>query len=198
MDAHGSPRPLEARFWSPGTQLLFAFMLLGLLFIIARLVGGLGAVTNLDNYYPWGLWIGFDVATGVALAAGGFTTAALVQILGRRRYEGGDSSGAAHRHAGVHVRGRGFVFRHRSVLGGLASHILLAAQFGALRGSHVRHGVHHGASPRVPAGDFRTRRGRSSLFCTRSVIFWKRSCLPSSSWAWSFPACTSPDLARSC
>ncbi len=88
MDAHGSPRPLEARFWTPGTQLLFAFMLLGLLFIIARLVGGLGAVTNLDNYYPWGLWIGFDVATGVALAAGGFTTAALVQILGRRRYEG--------------------------------------------------------------------------------------------------------------
>ena len=47
---------------------------------------GLGRVTNLDNHSPWGIWISFDVACGVALAAGGFTTAALVDIFGRRRY----------------------------------------------------------------------------------------------------------------
>jgi Ni/Fe-hydrogenase subunit HybB-like protein len=45
-----------------------------------------GAVTNLDNHIPWGIWIAFDVACGVALAAGGFTTAALVEIFGRKRY----------------------------------------------------------------------------------------------------------------
>ena len=37
--------------------------------------------TNLDDQYPWGIWIAIDVATGVALAAGGFTTAALVAHL---------------------------------------------------------------------------------------------------------------------
>ena len=44
-------------------------------------------MTNLDNAHPWGLWIGIDVATGVALAAGGFTTAALSHIFGRHHYE---------------------------------------------------------------------------------------------------------------
>jgi len=33
-------------------------------------------VTNLDNFNPWGIWISFDVACGVALAAGGYTTIA--------------------------------------------------------------------------------------------------------------------------
>jgi hypothetical protein len=28
----------------------------------------LGATTNLSDYNPWGLWIGFDLLVGVALA----------------------------------------------------------------------------------------------------------------------------------
>lgn len=44
-------------------------------------------MTNLNNHYPWGIWIGLDVASGVALAAGGFTTAFLAHILGRHAYE---------------------------------------------------------------------------------------------------------------
>ncbi|NIO07760.1 MAG: Ni/Fe-hydrogenase cytochrome b subunit, partial [Deltaproteobacteria bacterium] len=56
-------------------------------FVMARYMGGLAAVTNLDNAYPWGIWIGIDVATGVALAAGGFTTAALAHIFGKHQYE---------------------------------------------------------------------------------------------------------------
>lgn len=45
-----------------------------------RLVFGLGAATNLNDGYPWGLWISFDVMTGVALAAGGFTISATVYV----------------------------------------------------------------------------------------------------------------------
>ena len=61
-------------------------LLLGLLaaagaVIIARLVLGLGAVTNLNDDWPWGLWIGFDVLCGVALAGGGYGTALIVYIL---------------------------------------------------------------------------------------------------------------------
>ena len=53
---------------------------------VARFVHGLGAVTALSDAAPWGLWIGFDVMSGVALAAGGFVLAATVYIFGLERY----------------------------------------------------------------------------------------------------------------
>jgi len=79
-------RALRTSFWTPGVILLAAFMIFGAVAVIARYVGGLGYVTNLSNARPWGIWIGIDVASGVALAAGGFTTAALAHIFGRRYY----------------------------------------------------------------------------------------------------------------
>lgn len=45
-----------------------------------RFLSGLGTATNLSDAYPWGLWIGFDVMGGVALAAGGFIVTAAVYI----------------------------------------------------------------------------------------------------------------------
>ncbi len=53
---------------------------------VARFTHGLGAVTNLSDAAPWGLWIGFDVMAGVALAAGGFVLAAVVYIFGLEKY----------------------------------------------------------------------------------------------------------------
>ncbi len=54
--------------------------------IIYRFAYGLGAATNLSQVNPWGLWIGLDVLSGVALAAGGFTLAATVYIFGLKEY----------------------------------------------------------------------------------------------------------------
>ncbi len=79
--------PLQKKFWTPGVFVLLVFMIAGAISIIARFTGGIGYVTNLTNARPWGLWVGVDVATGVALAAGGFTTAALAHIFGRHYYE---------------------------------------------------------------------------------------------------------------
>ncbi len=62
-------------------------IVLGLVLIGLRLVKGLGAVTNLSQTTPWGLWIGFDVMCGVALAAGGYTIAATVHLFGHEDYE---------------------------------------------------------------------------------------------------------------
>ncbi len=53
---------------------------------VARFTRGLGAVTNLSDAAPWGIWIAFDVMAGVALAAGGFTLAAAVYIFRLERY----------------------------------------------------------------------------------------------------------------
>jgi Ni/Fe-hydrogenase subunit HybB-like protein len=53
---------------------------------ITRFVFGLGATTNLNDATPWGLWIGFDVLGGVALAAGGFVITAIVYIMKREEF----------------------------------------------------------------------------------------------------------------
>ncbi|HZT33704.1 MAG TPA: Ni/Fe-hydrogenase cytochrome b subunit [Bryobacteraceae bacterium] len=47
---------------------------------------GLGGATNLNDQFPWGLWIGFDILCGVGLAAGGFTLVAVVHIFNVERY----------------------------------------------------------------------------------------------------------------
>src|SRR5512135_1402211 len=51
-----------------------------------RFYAGLGASTNLRDNFPWGLWIGLDIMTGVALAAGGFTMAFYIEVIGRERF----------------------------------------------------------------------------------------------------------------
>lgn len=61
-------------------------LLVGLWLTYLRFTGGLGAVTNLDHNNPWGFWIGLDLLCGVALAAGGYTTAAAVEIFGMKKY----------------------------------------------------------------------------------------------------------------
>jgi len=63
-----------------------AIMLSGLYATYLRAVYGLGGSTNLSDKFPWGLWIGFDVMCGVALAAGGFTLVATVHIFNLRKY----------------------------------------------------------------------------------------------------------------
>ncbi len=79
--------PMNRPLWTPGVLVMLVFMFAGALAIIARFTGGIGYVTNLTHARPWGIWVGIDVATGVALAAGGFTTAALAHIFGRHYYE---------------------------------------------------------------------------------------------------------------
>jgi len=78
--------PLRHKFFTPNVFILLFFMGSGTLFAWFRFFHGFGSVTNLSKAYPFGLWIAFDVACGVALAAGGFTTAAIVEIFGRHKY----------------------------------------------------------------------------------------------------------------
>ena len=81
------PTPLKNKFITPGVMILIVLVLNGFVFLAIRLLYGLGAVTNLDAQHPWGIWIAIDVACGVALAAGGFTTAALSHVIHRDKYE---------------------------------------------------------------------------------------------------------------
>ena len=59
----------------------------GLYSTYIRFTQGLGAVTNLSDAFPWGLWIGFDILCGVGLAAGGFTLCAVTHIFNIKKFE---------------------------------------------------------------------------------------------------------------
>ena len=77
---------IAIRRLTPGRTLLWLLVLAGAVVVAVRFVWGLGAVTNLSDRFPWGVWIGFDVMVGVALAAGAFTLNATVHVLHLDRY----------------------------------------------------------------------------------------------------------------
>jgi Ni/Fe-hydrogenase subunit HybB-like protein len=87
MTKHHRAEPIDNKFFTPGVFILMIFMAIAALIALYRFAFGLASTTNLTNQYPWGIWIAIDVATGVALAAGGFTTAALAHIFHQQRYE---------------------------------------------------------------------------------------------------------------
>ncbi len=86
METPLEAQPVKRPFLTPGVIVLLIIAANGLIWSFLRFYLGLGAVTNLDNQHPWGIWIGIDVASGVALAAGGFTTSALVHIFHREDF----------------------------------------------------------------------------------------------------------------
>jgi len=61
-------------------------ILAGVIIGVIRFSQGLASTTNLSDEYPWGLWIGFDLLCGVALAAGGFMIASAVHIFGLKEF----------------------------------------------------------------------------------------------------------------
>ncbi len=69
------------------TLALLLLLATGTAIILLRFFFGIGAVTNLSNQFPWGIWIGFDVMSGVALAAGAFVMAATAHIFRIERFE---------------------------------------------------------------------------------------------------------------
>jgi len=87
MNGHVLAQPVPRTLATPGVFTLLALVAVGLMVSAHRFLFGLATVTNLDQQHPWGLWIAIDVATGVALAAGGFTTAALAHVFHRKEYE---------------------------------------------------------------------------------------------------------------
>jgi len=62
-------------------------MTLGIVLIVIRFAKGIGSITNLDQETPWGLWIGFDVVTGVAFAGGAYVLTFIVYILNVNKYK---------------------------------------------------------------------------------------------------------------
>lgn len=77
----------KGKLLTPFNIITGGIILSGLVMIVIRFAYGLGAVTNLSQSYPWGIWIGFDVVTGVAFAGGAYVLCFVVHILKIRKFE---------------------------------------------------------------------------------------------------------------
>jgi Ni/Fe-hydrogenase subunit HybB-like protein len=71
---------------TPFNVIAAAILAVGIPLLVYRFAVGLGATTNLSQLQPWGIWIGFDMMTGIVLAAGGFTIGATVELFGLKEF----------------------------------------------------------------------------------------------------------------
>jgi len=67
-------------------EFLWVVAAFGAVAIVIRLIGGLGASTDLSDSMPWGLWKIINMVAGVALATGGFALAATVYVFNLQKY----------------------------------------------------------------------------------------------------------------
>ena len=65
---------------------MIAFLAFSLVLILARYYAGLGYWSNLNDYMPWGAWIGADMNV-IALAGAGFSTAIITHIFHAEKYD---------------------------------------------------------------------------------------------------------------
>lgn len=80
------PEYIKSLF-TPFNIITGAFLAFGIPVCIWRFIAGLGATTNLSDTNPWGLWLGFDMFTGVAIATGGFVVGTAFYIFGSKEYK---------------------------------------------------------------------------------------------------------------
>lgn len=83
---HAVPAPLGGRLVTPTTVLLGILSLIAAAILVKRFASGLGAVTNINDGYPWGIWVAYDIVIGSALACGGYAIALLVYIFNKGEY----------------------------------------------------------------------------------------------------------------
>lgn len=85
-DGYSCNRTGRVKVFSKAFFVLLALSLVGLFFIAVRFIKGIGAVSNLSDGYPWGIWVAYDVAIGTAVTCGGFAIALLSYIMNRGAY----------------------------------------------------------------------------------------------------------------
>jgi len=73
--------------WTIFNMISAPTVILALVIIVIRFIYGLGAVSNISQTVPWGLWKGFNVVTGVAFAGGAYVLTFMVYILGMEKYK---------------------------------------------------------------------------------------------------------------
>ncbi len=79
-------RPLGGRVFTLTFSICLIISGIALYFTAKRFIFGIGSVANLNDGYPWGIWIAYDVVVGTAFACGGYVMALLVYVINKGEY----------------------------------------------------------------------------------------------------------------
>ncbi|MET0093147.1 MAG: Ni/Fe-hydrogenase cytochrome b subunit [Sedimenticola sp.] len=77
---------LSGRIFTPTFMVLGVIFLISLYFMVTRFVEGMGAVSNLNGGFAWGIWVVYDVVIGTAFACGGYALAITIYVLNKGQY----------------------------------------------------------------------------------------------------------------
>ncbi len=83
---HAAPAPVGGSLVNAVTLTCGVLIAMMVAILVVRFLFGLGAVTGLNDGYPWGIWVVVDVVIGSAFACGGFSVAMLVYIFNKGEY----------------------------------------------------------------------------------------------------------------
>ncbi|MET0025302.1 MAG: Ni/Fe-hydrogenase cytochrome b subunit [Sedimenticola sp.] len=77
---------LSGRILTPTFMVLAAIFIVSLYFMVTRFIEGMGAVSNLNGGFAWGIWVVYDVVIGTAFACGGYALAITIYVLNKGQY----------------------------------------------------------------------------------------------------------------
>jgi Ni/Fe-hydrogenase subunit HybB-like protein len=77
----------KGKYFTPFNIISVPVILVEFALIVIRFWKGIGAISNVNQDIPWGLWKGFNVVTGVAFAGGAYVLTFMVYILNIRKYQ---------------------------------------------------------------------------------------------------------------
>src|SRR5271157_3081387 len=82
----GECKPISGKIVTKPFLFFLAIALVAGIFLIKRFILGIGSVSHLNDGYPWGVWIVYDVMIGTAIGCGGYSMALLVYVFNRGVY----------------------------------------------------------------------------------------------------------------
>ena len=78
--------PMGGKILTRPFVFLSLLVLIAVVLLVFRFVYGLGAATNLNNGYPWGLWVVLDIHITAAIGCGGYVLAVVIYIMNKGEF----------------------------------------------------------------------------------------------------------------
>jgi Ni/Fe-hydrogenase subunit HybB-like protein len=79
-------KPAGGKVFTGPFLFFLVITLMGAFFLAKRFIYGIGAVSNMNDGFAWGIWITYDVVVGTAFACGGYAMALLVYVFNKGEY----------------------------------------------------------------------------------------------------------------
>ena len=78
--------PMGGKILTRPIVFLSLLVLIALVLLGFRFVYGLGEATNLNNGYPWGLWVVLDIHITAAIGCGGYVLAVVIYVMNKGEF----------------------------------------------------------------------------------------------------------------